>query len=96
MTVGQLQQRHVEVFGEADHSRHKQYLIRRIAWRLTQHFNTTNSTGRLMLASSFGGHARVPRTATRRFSVGRYSSSAFETEISYARPIPIRASPKHQ
>ena len=34
MTVGQLQQRYVEVFGEAVRSRHKQYLIRRIAWRL--------------------------------------------------------------
>jgi len=34
MTVGQLQQRYTEVFGEAVRSRHKQYLIRRIAWRL--------------------------------------------------------------
>lgn len=34
MTVGQLQQRHVEVFGELPRSRHKAYLIRRIAWRL--------------------------------------------------------------
>lgn len=34
MTVGQLQQRYTEVFGETVRSRHKQYLIRRIAWRL--------------------------------------------------------------
>jgi hypothetical protein len=34
MTVGQLQQRYVEVFGEPVRSRHRQYLIRRIAWRL--------------------------------------------------------------
>ncbi len=34
MTVGQLQQRYVEVFGEPVRSRHKQYLIHRIAWRL--------------------------------------------------------------
>lgn len=34
MTVGQLQQRYAEVFGEPVRSRHKQYLIRRIAWRL--------------------------------------------------------------
>jgi hypothetical protein len=33
MTVGQLQQRYAEVFGETVRSRHKQYLIRRIAWR---------------------------------------------------------------
>lgn len=34
MTVGELQQRYAEVFGEPVRSRHKQYLIRRIAWRL--------------------------------------------------------------
>ncbi len=34
MTVGELQQRHADVFGEPARSRHKQYLIRRIAWRL--------------------------------------------------------------
>ena len=34
MTVGELQQRYIEVFGELVRSRHKQYLIRRIAWRL--------------------------------------------------------------
>jgi hypothetical protein len=34
MTVGQLQQRYADIFGEAVRSRHKQYLIRRIAWRL--------------------------------------------------------------
>ena len=34
MTVGQLQDRYVEVFGELVRSRHRQYLIRRIAWRM--------------------------------------------------------------
>lgn len=34
MTVGELQARYVEVFGEAPRSRHRQYLVRRIAWRL--------------------------------------------------------------
>ena len=34
MTVGQLHERYVEVFGEPVRSRHKKYLIRRIAWRL--------------------------------------------------------------
>lgn len=34
MTVGQLQDRYVEVFGELVRSRHRQYLIRRIAWRI--------------------------------------------------------------
>ncbi|HNO79731.1 MAG TPA: DUF2924 domain-containing protein [Phycisphaerae bacterium] len=34
MTVGQLHERYVEVFGEPVRSRHKKYLIRRIAWRI--------------------------------------------------------------
>ena len=33
-TTGDLQRRYIEVFGEQPRSRHKQYLVRRIAWRL--------------------------------------------------------------
>ncbi len=34
MTVGRLKQKYVEVFGEASRSNHKQFLFRRIAWRI--------------------------------------------------------------
>ncbi len=34
MAIGDLRGRYAEVFGEATASRHKQYLIRRILWRL--------------------------------------------------------------
>ena len=34
MTVGQLQARFVELFGEPARSRHKEHLVRQIAWRL--------------------------------------------------------------
>ena len=34
MTVGELHERYAEVFGERTRSRHKRYLVRRIAWRL--------------------------------------------------------------
>jgi hypothetical protein len=34
MTVGQLQKRYAEVFGEAARSGNKQWLFRRIAWRI--------------------------------------------------------------
>ncbi len=34
MTVDELQARYVEAFNEATRSRHKQYLVKRIAWRL--------------------------------------------------------------
>jgi len=34
MTVGQLKQKYRQVFGEASRSNHKQFLFRRIAWRM--------------------------------------------------------------
>lgn len=34
MTVGQLKDKYREVFGEASRSNHKQFLFRRIAWRI--------------------------------------------------------------
>jgi hypothetical protein len=34
MTTGQLQQKYLEVFGEESRSNHKQFLFRRIAWRI--------------------------------------------------------------
>lgn len=34
LSTGQLRQQYVEVFGEPTFSRHRQYLLRRIAWRL--------------------------------------------------------------
>ena len=34
MTVGQLKEKYQKAFGEAGRSNHKQFLFRRIAWRL--------------------------------------------------------------
>lgn len=34
MTVGQLKQKYIEVFGEETHSNNRQFLFRRIAWRI--------------------------------------------------------------
>jgi hypothetical protein len=34
MTVSQLRQKHAEVFGEETRSHHKQFLFRRLAWRI--------------------------------------------------------------
>lgn len=34
MTVKELRRRHVELFGEENRSANRQYLFRRIAWRL--------------------------------------------------------------
>ena len=34
MTVTELRDKHIEVFGEENRSRHKTYLVKRIAWRI--------------------------------------------------------------
>jgi len=34
MTVGQLKEKYLEAFGEVSRSNHKQFLFRRIAWRI--------------------------------------------------------------
>ena len=34
MTVGQLRKKYLEAFGEESRSNHKQFLFRRIAWRI--------------------------------------------------------------
>ena len=68
MTVGQLQQRYVEVFNEPARSRHKQYLIRRITWRLQANAEGGLSERALRRAEELANVADVrvtpPRTAT--------------------------------
>ena len=34
MTVGELRARYAEVFGEETHARNKQWLVKRVIWRL--------------------------------------------------------------
>lgn len=68
ITVGQLQDRYVEVFGEQVRSRHRQYLIRRIAWRLQANAEGGLSEGALFRAEELADDADVrltpPRSAT--------------------------------
>jgi hypothetical protein len=70
MTVGELQERYVEVFGEAVRSRHKQYLIRRIAWRLQANAEGGLSERALRRAEELANVADVrvtpPRATTTR------------------------------
>jgi len=65
MTVGQLQERYVEVFGEPVRSRHKQYLIRRIAWRLQANAEGGLSERALRRAEELANDADVRVTAPR-------------------------------
>jgi hypothetical protein len=46
MSVGQLRERYIEDFGEPVRSRHKKYLIRRIAWRLRPTLRAACRSGR--------------------------------------------------
>ena len=68
MTVGELQDRYVEVFGETVRSRHRRYLIRRIAWRLQANAEGGLSERALRRAEELAGiaDARVtpPKGAT--------------------------------
>lgn len=68
MSVGQLQDRYVEVFGEPVRSRHRQYLIRRIAWRLQANAEGGLSERALRRAEELADDADVrltpPRNAT--------------------------------
>ena len=68
MTVGKLQGRFVEVFGEPVRSQHRQYLIRRIAWRLQANAEGGLSERALRRAEELADNADVrltpPRSAT--------------------------------
>ena len=62
MTVGQLRQRYAEVFGEPTRSRHRQYLVRRIAWRLQANAEGGLSQRALQRAEELAGNADVRLT----------------------------------
>ena len=68
MTVGQLRQRYAEVFGEPTRSRHRQYLVRRIAWRMQANAEGGLSQRALQRAEELAGNADVrltpPKAAT--------------------------------
>jgi len=65
MTVGQLQDRYVQVFGEPVRSRHRQYLIRRIAWRLQANAEGGLSERALRRAEELANDADVRLTPPR-------------------------------
>jgi len=62
MTVGQLRHRYADVFGEPTRSRHRQYLVRRIAWRLQANTEGGLSQRALRRAEELAGHADVRLT----------------------------------
>lgn len=82
MTVGQLQQRYAEVFGETVRSRHRQYLIRRIAWRLQANVEGGLSERALRRAEELANVADVRVTPPK----GGFSANPTATACPAARP----------
>ncbi len=85
MTVGQLQQRYVEVFNEPVRSRRKQYLIRRIAWRLQADAEGGLTERALRRAEELANIADVrvtpPRAATGRAASATPPTSAADRRL---------------
>src|SRR5262245_61504968 len=66
MTVDQLRKKFAEVFGEATNSRHKEWLIKRIAWRMQANLEGGLSERALARAAELANGADVRVTAPRK------------------------------
>jgi hypothetical protein len=65
MTVDQLRSKFVEVFGEGTNSRHKQWMIKRIAWRMQANVEGGLSERALRRAMELANDADLRLTAPR-------------------------------
>jgi hypothetical protein len=90
MTVGQLQDRYVEVFGEPVRSRHRQYLVRRIAWRLQANAEGGVSERAVRRAEELADDADVRLTPPRWATVGSQEQLA---EANVVR-VPVAKDPR--
>ncbi len=84
MNVPELRKRHIDLFGEPNRSGDRQYLFRRIAWRLQAQSETGSAGGKAFeLGRRFGATGLVVRDAWRtgthsqrqRFGVYRHGRS---------------------
>jgi len=90
MTVGQLRNKHVEVFGEESRSNHKQFLFRRIAWRiqaLAEGGLSERARRRaLEIANDADLRVRAPKGAFQNGDLGR--------DLTVRRRVPADADPR--
>jgi len=77
MATGDLAERYVEVFGEPVRSRHRQYLIRRIAWRLQANAEGGLSERTLRRTEDLADEADVCLTPPRGKSAGTVRAAPF-------------------
>ena len=71
MVTGELQERYAEIFGEVPRSRHKRYLIRKIAWRLQANAEGDLSERARQRAAELAIDAEVRTTPPKHFTVAQ-------------------------
>jgi hypothetical protein len=85
MSVGQLAQRFEQVFGEQCRSRHKRYLIRRIAWRIQANAEGGLSERARQRAEELANDAEIRVTPPRQKQNERDDSAPATIKIEAAR-----------
>lgn len=92
MTVGQLQEKFSEVFGESTNARHKQWLVKRILWRLQAIVEGDISDRARKRANDLANDADLrtsaPKKPSSEPSVDRSSTSRLEVSKDGRLPLP--------
>jgi hypothetical protein len=88
MTTGELRERYAEVFGEEPRSRHKVYLIRKIAWRLQANAEGDLSERARKRAAELAVDAEVRTTPPRDTSNRRPSHETTKATVANDPRIP--------
>jgi hypothetical protein len=83
MTVGQLRTKYAEVFGEATNGRHKEWLIKRIAWRMQANVEGDLSERARRRAAELANDADLRITPPRQ----RKPSDHYERTVTVVTPV---------
>ena len=97
MTVAELRGKYAEVFGEQTRCRHKEYMVRRIAWRLQANEEGDLSECARKRAMELAANSDVRMTAPRRKSAAptgpRYAAELIWCQTARNRLIPTQVYP---
>jgi len=85
-TVNQLRAKYAEVFGEQSRSRHKEYLIKRIAWRMQANAEGGLSERALRRATELADEAELRLTAPRTGEGGANATVVLRMPVDKALP----------
>ncbi len=92
MKVKELQAKHVEVFGEETRSHHKEYLVKRIAWRMQANEEGDLSERALQRAAELANDAdlrtHAPPPPTAQEAAGQTKSVAIPIDHDARLPMP--------